>query len=363
MIIKISLIWMILWGGWSCKTPGEKSAVRVTRGTAIDAASYKSLPLLERRGLGNCSGSVVKVNTFLSAAHCFYHTIRFTVASSKIRERVVIRQNQMGDKMQYLVVNAKEKLDQLGLSYQNPMYVKMWADEAMTDLVAQTAFKKLERNNTHQLTFYFDDSVALPEHITTVELHLPLSRSNLTVYNRNPQQIIIHPDYIPSGAVSPFDIGLLIFPQSLTDRIYFVDNIEPKPESDVVLVGYGRTKVTRAGKEFSESTGQLRFGLNTIDEVGPFITLTGASSDDSLIMQSASAPGDSGSPLFSSETSKIVGVCSGGALFYKGESDNGQCKIDPVYCEKKSFYVNLLSPAIRSFLTQHQIGWGNNSSE
>lgn len=133
------------------------------------------------------------------------------------------------------------------------------------------------------------------------------------------------------GGVNAKDLGVVIFPANTAKSWATIGSRKPMAGDDLVIVGYGLNELLDVGAK----AGIKRMGKNKIKTVGEgFIEFEGTPRDlDSDGVNSASASGDSGGPLF--VNGELVGSTSGGGI--RGNV-------------KSSKYVDLTSESSREFI-------------
>ncbi len=135
------------------------------------------------------------------------------------------------------------------------------------------------------------------------------------------------------GGVNPRDLGIVVFPKGTAKRWATIATRKPTVGDDFVIVGYGLNELM----DWGAKAGVKRMGKNKIKVLeNGFIKFEGTPRNlDADGINSASASGDSGGPLF--VNGELVGTTSGGGV--RGNV-------------KASNYVDLTSDSSREFLAK-----------
>lgn len=133
------------------------------------------------------------------------------------------------------------------------------------------------------------------------------------------------------GGVNATDLGIVVFPAGTAKHWAKISSRKPQIGDDFVIVGYGLNELLDWGAE----AGVKRMGKNKIKTVeAGFIQFEGTPRNlDADGVNSASASGDSGGPLF--VNGELIGATSGGGV--RGNV-------------KASKYVDLTTESSREFL-------------
>lgn len=133
------------------------------------------------------------------------------------------------------------------------------------------------------------------------------------------------------GGVNARDLGVVVFPAGTAKHWATIASRKPTVGDDFVIVGYGLNELM----DFGANAGVKRMGKNKILKVeAGFIRFEGTPRNlDADGINSASASGDSGGPLF--VNGELVGTTSGGGV--RGNV-------------KASNYVDLTTDSSREFL-------------
>ncbi|MGE0173409.1 MAG: trypsin-like serine protease [Oligoflexales bacterium] len=156
------------------------------------------------------------------------------------------------------------------------------------------------------------------------------------VTGKNLQPIVTFAHPGADGKVSGWDLAIAIFDRDVFQGPFASISDRPAEVGDeITIVGYGLNNLVN-----NTGFGTKRKGNNTIDEVAPtgLLNFSGeiqnTEESGGTGENSSSGSGDSGGPAFAKDTTKLVGVTSGGLI---------------VDDKKISRYVNLHSQASKLF--------------
>lgn len=169
------------------------------------------------------------------------------------------------------------------------------------------------------------------------------SGAKITFAGKAAQSWITHPKSVADPIkVGPLDLAVVIFPMpaSPTSMVAPVGKVALSSDAPVVIVGYGKTHVNQSDAVIENAV--KHYGTTKVVKVGGgeiyLKGLIGPTPGAVAGTNVATAPGDSGGPLFDAGE-KLVGVTSGGGVF---ETAGGPMKA--------SYFVDLQSPLSRRVL-------------
>ncbi len=146
-------------------------------------------------------------------------------------------------------------------------------------------------------------------------------------------KVMMHPLYVASGEANRMDLALIKFPKKMSDNVVQISPGAAKVGDAITIVGFGLNDAQN-----TSTSGIKRKGNNTLqNRSGGLLVFSGLVRGDNDGLNSASASGDSGGPMFVDD--KQVGVTSAGSI--KANT-------------KFSIYVDLHSDDSKSFFSQAQ---------
>lgn len=325
----------------ACKTQSPTSAALIVKGEDIAETELPAVVKVDLPG-SLCTGTFIGPRKLLTAAHC-------VVERNQMR---LLRLTQTGG-----VATAEMLMPhgyKVGQLVMISSYLQGWdGNHAVTSVPTPKTF-----------TFAVDPSVAADAAsgggTPSVATPVVMKANRIRVNGKAAYGVAVHPQYPGLSEVffdtSPVDAAVVTFDSDVAPATAALAAAALPAGTEVLMVGYGKTNASQMGAAGAGTFGKKRrakVAFSAADQTLPgYLRFVGAGNPLTNDARAATAPGDSGGPLLSTDGKTVYGVLSGGD-FQVPEDARVGCLLNPTGpndCVTDSRYVDLTNADVRAFL-------------